>query len=52
MGGYQERARSASIAVQNINPEFCGSVVQTQAKGFARGHDRGKVRMQSIWSGP
>jgi len=42
MGGYQGRARSASIAVQNVNPKFCGPVLQTQVKGFARGHDRGK----------
>ena len=48
MGGYQGRARSASIAVQNLNPEYSGPVLQTQAKAFARGHGRGKVRMQSI----
>jgi hypothetical protein len=49
MGGYQGRARSASIAVQNLNPKFSGPVLQTQAKAFARGHGRGKVRIQSIW---
>ena len=50
MGGHQGRARSASIAVQNINPEFSGPVLQTQAKGFTRGHGRGKVSMQCIQS--
>ncbi|KAF8485704.1 hypothetical protein DFH94DRAFT_707120 [Russula ochroleuca] len=42
MGAYQGRARSVSIAVQRLNEEFSGPVLQTQAKAFARGHGRGK----------
>lgn len=45
MGGYQGRARSVSIAVQKVNREISGPVLPPQARAFARGHGRGKVRM-------
>jgi hypothetical protein len=45
-GGYQGRARSVSIAVQRPDGGFSGPALQTQAKAFARGHGRGKVRLQ------
>ncbi|KAH9988844.1 hypothetical protein BJV77DRAFT_723618 [Russula vinacea] len=42
VGSYQGRARSVSIAVQRLNGEFSGPVLQAPAKAFARGHGRGK----------